>query len=332
MSTFRNLVLVALAMVFAFGLVVTAVATDVYNESNGQISQLRQDYRDNLRALLGPPANPNTIPNAQGIKLNPGDESMSFTNSAAAPCAIQTNMCPGLENVFVFSVPSAAGTGTRVALSTQIRNTGLLPESVTTVYVTVLWNPGGEFGLLPATAGTPTLRVHVQGDAAGLPDDGAILATSIQPFAMWQPGLPLVGVTAQEGVVAFDVSGAGIVMAPGTILHATVWVDQTVPGVDWVWLESDDGTTSTCVERSSNYRSNIPGWIGTVVQYGGPFNFSIYAETCTEQPPPVCFNQMPHCDPNVAATVTIFGMPRTNREAFANRFFAGQAGQEQPCT
>jgi hypothetical protein len=332
MSTFRNLVLVALVAVFATCLVVPAVAGP--QESYGQISQLRQDYRDNLREVLGPPANPNTIPNAQTIRLNPGVSAPNaFINSPSAPCAVQTNMCPGLENAFVFSVPSAAGTGTRRALATQIRNTGVLPESVKTVYVTVLWNPLGEGGLLPATAGTPTLRVHVQGDLAGLPDDGNILATSIQPFGVWQPTLPIVfGAALQEGVVAFDVSGAGIVMPPGTTLHATAWVDQTVPGVDWTWLEADDGTTSTCVERSSNYRSSIPGWIGTVAEYGGPFNFSIYTETCTEQPPPVCFSQMPHCDPNIAATVTIFGMPRTNRNAFANRFFAGQAGQPQPCT
>jgi len=334
MSTFRNLVLVALAMVFAFGLVVTAVATDVYHESNGQISQLRQDYRDNLRALLGPPANPNTIPNAQTIRLAPADlPGQAFSSSPSAPCAIQTQQCPGLEEVFIFSTPSAAGTGTRRALATQILNTGLLPESVKTIYVSVLWDPLAEF-TTPATAGTPTLRVHVQGDAAGLPDDGAILATTTRVFADWSTdgAMGSLGGSIIYGTLAFDVSGAGIVMAPGTILHATVWVDQSVPGVDWVWLLADDGTLSTCPERSSNYRSNIPGWIGTTANYGDPFNFSLYIETCTEQPPPVCFNQMPHCDPNVATNVSIFTMPRTTRDAFANRFYAGQAGQDQPCT
>lgn len=333
MSTFRNLVLVALAAIFALGLVVTAVAGPVGGETNGTISQLRQDYRDNLRALVGPPANPNTIPNGQGVKLAPaGLPGQGFSSSPAAPCAVQTQQCPGLEEVFIFSVPSAAGTGTRRALSTQIRNTGLLPESVKTVYVAVIWDPLGEVAA-PATAGTPTLRVHVQGDLGGLPDDGNILATDIQPFAVWQPTLPLIGVAAQYGVVAFDVSGAGVVMAPGSILHATCWVDQPAPGVDWTWLLADDGTTSTCPERSSNFRSNIPGWIGTVANYGSPFNFSFYIETCTEQPPPVCFTDMPHCDPSVyAGTVTIFTMPRTIRDAFANRFYAGQAGQDQPCT
>lgn len=334
MSTFRNLVLVALAAIFAFGLVVTAVAGPVGGEKYGTISQLRQDYRDNLRELVGPPANPNSIPNAQTVRLAPGQASgESFVNSPSAPCAVQTNMCPGLEDAFIFSVPSASGTGTRRALATQIRNTGILPESVKTVFVTVLWDPAAD-ATTPATAGTPDLRVHVQGDLAGVPDDGAILATTIRPFADWSadPGLGTFGGASLVGVLAFDVSGPGIVLAPGGTLHATVWVDQTTPGVDWMWLWADDGTTSGCVGRSSNYRSSLPGWVATTTDYGLPFNFSIYTETCTEQLPPVCLTQMPHCDPNVAATVTIFGMPRTNRHAFANRFFAGQAGQPQPCT
>lgn len=333
MSTFRKLVLVALAAFFALGLVVTASATDVGNEGKGSISQLRQEYRDNLRELLGPPANPNTIPNAQGIRL-PNDPLpySGFTTSAAAPCAVQTNMCPGLEDAVGFSVRSSVGAGTRTAIATQIRNTGLLPESVKTVYVTVIWDPAAEVFGTP-TQGAPGITVKIQGNAAGLPDDGAILTSVSQVFATWQPTLPFIGVQAQYGTVAFDVSGAGIVMAPGSTLHATAKVDQPTPGFDFLYFLADDGSTSTCPERSSNYRTNIPGWVGTVANYGLPYNFSIYTETCSQQPPAVCFNEMPHCDPAAyAGSVSIFGMPRTIRNAFANRFFAGQAGQPQPCT
>lgn len=329
MSKFKNFVLLALAVVFVFSLVAPAMATDVGNEAKGDRVALRQAYKDALRQLNGPPINPNLIPNGQGIQNFSGVRVGELpTTSPAAPCAVQTNQCPGIEEAVGFSVRSSAGLGTRTAIATQINNTGLLPESVKTVYVAVIWDPAAEI-FSTATLGNPGITVRIQGDLAGLPDDGAILATSSQTFATWQPTLPLAGVQARYGNVVFDVSGAGVVLAPGGVLHVTATVDQ--PGTnDFLYFLADDGSTSTCPGRSSNYRTNIPGWVSTVTNYGLPYNFSIYTETCTQQPPPVCFTQHNWCD--AASTVTIFGMPRTTRNAFATRYFAGQVGQAQPCT
>lgn len=329
MSRTSNVFLVALALIFMVSLAAPAFAGVVYNESNGTVAQLRQDYKDALRQLYGPPKDPSTLPNSQGIRLPkrtlPGT---NYMNNPAAPCAVQTNQCPGIEEAVGFSVRSSAGVGTRTAIATEIHNFGLLPESVKTVSVAVIWDPLAEI-FSTATLGNPGITVKIQGDLGGLPDDGVILATSSQTFATWQPTLPLAGTQARYGNVVFDVSGAGVVLPPGGVLHATAKVDQ--PGSnDFLYFLGDDGSVSTCPGRSSNYRTNIPGWISTTANYGLPYNFSIYIETCTQQPPAVCFTQHNWCD--AATQVTIFGMPRTTRNAFATRYFAGQAGQAQPCT
>jgi hypothetical protein len=342
MSTFRNLVLVALAAIFALGLVVTASATDVGGESKGSLSQLRQAYKDAIRQVYGPPLNPNQLPNGSGVRFAPHAVSPSHgVNSTSAPCAFQTNQCPGFENAFIFATPNrngaGNGTGSRKAIGTQIINTGLLPESVKTVEVFILWDPANEEGLTFPTPGTPTLRAELYADGAGVPS-GAPLASVSRVYADWttDPDLAIDGGTTQAliGYVSFDFSASGIILGPGDVMHAGIWIDQFTPNVDYIWFWGDDGTTSTCPSKSSTYRSTVPGWVQTTSgsDQGLPFNYDIVIETCTEQPPPVCFNQMPHCDPNVATNVTIFTMPRTTRNAFANRFYAGQAGQDQACT
>lgn len=337
MSRFKNLIFLTMAVVLAFSLAVPVLATDVGGESRGNRAELREQFRKNAQANTTA-TNIALHPASQGARragaLNPPGELP--TVNASAPCAISSTQCPGFEELNLFNTPSGAGAGSRKAVATQVVNPGLLPESVKTVSVLVLWDPLDELGIgyFP-TPGTPSVRVEVYADAAGLPS-GPALASVTRVFADWttDPGMGTFGGATLVGYLDFDVSGAGLVIPIGSLVHVAAWIDQTTPGVDWLWLWSDDASVGGCPDVSSNYRtSGFPGtprWVSTTENYGVAFNFTLYTELCSEQPPPVCFTQHNWCD--AAAGVTIFGMPRTTRNAFANRYFAGQAGQAQACT
>jgi outer membrane protein assembly factor BamB len=334
MSKFNKIMFLALAAILVASLSAPAIAGPVYGEEGGQRDQLRQQYRDEMRAL-NPPSDILGLPATEGARLSPVAPPVGHVNTAS-PCQTVSNQCPGFEEAFLWNVPSSAagvpGAGTRRAIATQVLNSGLKPESLVAVDVLVLWDPADELGIgFFPTSGQPDLRVEIYDDAAGLPGP-TTLATLTIPFATWiaDPGLGTFGGSTLVGYINFDLASQGVVIPIGGKVHSAVWVDQPLADNGWVWLWGDDSDVGGCADLSSNYRSSIPGWISTNANYGFVTNWSIYTTLCTEQPPPVCFTQHNWCD--AAASVSIFGMPRTTRNAFANRYFAGQAGQAQPCT